>query len=389
MATLQELTTPLTKAEIEAAIYAAIQARGVATTSWKPGAVVRTIIAAVAIVLAAFSSLQASIAKSGFLELAEDKWLTLVARYVFGVERDLGTFASGNIELDNSAGGVFNIAVGDLIVANSASGKQYRNTAAFTLNALEQNKVVPVEAIEIGADSTSAATFIDTIVTTMLGVTVSNPTALVGNDPDTDPQLREKCLAKTGTLSPNGPSDAYRYVALEATKDDGSSAGVTRVTTVPDGEGNVFVYVANASGTLTGTVGDTTTDLGAVDEAIQTLCVPQAVTAVVDKATALTVAVTYQAWCRNTTGKTETELETLIATAIATFMSTQPIGGSRKVAGQGYVFKQAIEAAIAAVIGTTHLIDKSITVPAADTAVDEDEAPVSGVVNGTVTIVSV
>lgn len=389
MATLQELTTPLTKAEVEAAIYAGIEARGVATTGWKPGAIARTIIACVAIILSAFSSLQASIAKSGFLELAEGQWLTLVARYVFGVERDLGTFAAGNIRLDNGAGGVFNISVGDLIVANSATGKQYRNTAAFTLAALETNKIVPVQAIEIGADSTSPATFIDTIVTTMLGVTVTNPTALVGNDPDTDPELREKCQAKTGTLSPNGPADAYRFVALSATKDDGTTTGVTRVTTYPDGEGNVFVYVANASGTLTGTVGDTTTDLGAVDEAIQTLCVPLAVTAVVDKTNPKLIAVTYQVWVRNTTGKTADELEADIALALATFMSTQPIGGSRKVAGNGYVFKQAIEAAIAAVIGTPHLIDKSISIPAADTLVDTNEAPVSDTINGTVTIVSI
>jgi phage-related baseplate assembly protein len=389
MATLEELTTPLTKAEIETAIYDGIAARGVATTSWKPGAIARTIIACVAIVLSAFSTLQARIAESGFLELASGDWLTLVARYVFGVERDEGTFAAGNVQLDNTGGGVFAIGVGDLIVSNSSTGKQYRNTAAFSLAALEEEKIVPVEAIEIGADSTSAAGTIDTIVTTMLNVTVTNPTALVGLDPDTDPELREKCQAKTGTLSPNGPADAYRYIALSAEKDDGSTTGVTRVTTIPDGEGRVYVWVANASGTLTGTVGDTTTDLGAVDAAIQEQCVPLAVTAVVDSAVALTIDVTYQVWVRNTTGFTSEQLEEAIATYLATFMASQPINGSRKVAGQGYVFKQAIEAAIASVVGTTHLIDKSISLPAADVAVDEDEAPVLGTVLGTVTVVSI
>ena len=61
---LAELTTPLTADEVEAALYAALAARGAKTTAWKPGAVVRTIIAGVAIVLAAFSSLVAAIVSS-------------------------------------------------------------------------------------------------------------------------------------------------------------------------------------------------------------------------------------------------------------------------------------------------------------------------------------
>ncbi len=248
MADITELTTPLTKAEVEAFIYATLNALGVTTTSWKPGATVRTMIAGASIVLAGFSSLQARIAESGFLELSSGDWLDLVGVFVYDVERDDGTFATGNVQLDNAAGGLFNVAVGDLVVLNTTSSKTYRNTAAFTLNPLETGLLVPVRAEEIGSASTANPGQIDDFVTVLLDVTVTNPDALVGSDPESDADYIERCLAKTGVLSPNGPSDAYRFLALSATRDDGATVDVTRVTTVADGEGNVTVTVGSATG---------------------------------------------------------------------------------------------------------------------------------------------
>jgi len=133
--TLDSLTTPLTRSEIEDAIYAAIEAKGTKTSSWKPGAVTRTIISGVSLALSAFSTLQQKIAESGFLNLATDDWLTIIAREVYNVERSEGTFAAGFVTLDNTAGGVFAPGVGDVIALNSSTGKTYRNTAAFTLAA--------------------------------------------------------------------------------------------------------------------------------------------------------------------------------------------------------------------------------------------------------------
>jgi len=388
MATFSELTTPLSRLEVEAAIYAAIQARGVATTSWKPGAIARTIISGVAIVLAAFSTLQQRIAESGFLELAAGDWLTIVAREVYGVERSVGSFAAGNLTLDNTAGGLFTPGIGDVIVSNSTTGKTFRNTAAFVLNPFQVGLVVPFEAVEIGADSTSAPADIDTFETVLLGVTVTNPIAFVGQDPETDAALRERCLAKTGVLSPNGPADAYRFLATSAVTTLGVPAGITRVRTVPDGAGNVEVIVATATGPVTGIIGDPSTPLGAVDEAIQTQCVPLAVTATVSSAVAATIAVTYTLWVKNTIGLTVSQIQTLIATALATFLSTQPISGSRKVPGPGFVFVEQLEGVIAEAIGTANLVDVQVSVPAADVAIAANGAPVLGTVTPTVTIVA-
>src|SRR3990172_50200 len=316
MSTLAELTTPLTVDEIKTAIYAALAANGAATTTWKPGAVVRTIITGVAIVLAGFSRLQAAIAKSGFLELAEGDWLTLVALYVYGVDRDTGSFATGNVTLDNAGGGVYSGDPGDLVVMNPTTLQTYTNTAAYSIDALETGVIVPVQAVLLGADGTSTPGTITAVVTPLSGVTVTNAAAVVGSDAELDPALRIRCREKTGMLSPNGPRDAYAYVAKTTTRSDGSSIGVTRGKSVADGIGGVDVYCADADGVVTGTVGDLGTDLGVIDEAIQTQVVPLGITARVHTAVANTIAVTYELWLRDTTGLTDDEIGDLVDAAL-------------------------------------------------------------------------
>src|SRR5262252_8646367 len=114
--TLAELVKPVTRQEVQASIYEALGVLGVNTTSWKPGAVPRVIIVAVSVVFSGFSELVSLTAKGGFLELAEGDWLTIVAHYVYGVDRIDATFASGGLTLSNSGGGEYALDPDDLIV---------------------------------------------------------------------------------------------------------------------------------------------------------------------------------------------------------------------------------------------------------------------------------
>lgn len=367
--TLDELTTPMTVEEAKTAIYDALAAKGIRTTTWKPGAVTRTIIACVAIVLAAFSRLQALIAKGGFLETAERDWLDQVAWYVYGVERSPGTFASGTLTFDNAGGGVYSGGIGDLIVRSSTTNKTYRNTEAFTIGALATGVEIGFAATELGSDSTAAPGTIDELVTTLSAVSVTNATALVGTDVETDVDLRIRCAAKLGVISPRGARDAYEYIARSAVASDGTPIGVTRARTIPDGTGGLDVYVATASGGVTGTSGDPDTNLGAVAAAIWESCEPLCVEATVASATAVNIAVTYEWWVRGVDGVRASDLEPLVATALATYLSQVPIGGDG-----GYVRVSALEAVIGAVRSdTTRIV---VTVPAADVVITTAQAPV-------------
>lgn len=374
--TLDELTTPMTVDEAKTAIYDALAAKGVRTTSWKPGAVVRTIVACVAIVLAAFSRLQAMIAEGGFLETAEGVWLDQVAYYVYGVTRSPGSFASGTLTFDNAGGGVYSGGIGDLVVRSSTTDKTYRNTEPFTIGALATGVEIAFSAVELGSDSTAPAGTIDELVTTLSGVTVTNAAALVGTDEESDVDLRTRCAAKLGVLSPRGAADAYEYVARSAVAADGTPIGVTRVRTIPDGVGGVDVYVATASGGVTGTDTDPDTDLGAVAAAIWESCEPLAVEATVQSASALTIAVTYELWVRGRDGARAVDIEPLVADALAEYLSQVPIGGDG-----GYVRQSAIEAVIGSVRDdVTRVV---VTVPSGDLALLLANAPVLGTVTAT------
>lgn len=388
MPTLTELTTPITSTEVETAIYNTIEAKGTQTSSWKSGAIVRTIIAACGILMNAFSTLQRNIACSGFLGLATGGWLAQLARDVYNTIKIDATFAAGDLTLDNGAGGVFSVAVGDSIVSNPTTGKTYRNTAAFTLAAFETGKLVPYQAIEAGTASNSAAGTITNFVTPLTGVTVTNVGALGASDDEQDEELRVRCKEKLGSLSPNGTKDAYNYVAKSAVTTGGLPTGVTRTGVIPNAGGVNQVYLATASGGLTGTIGDYSTPLGAADRDIQQQVVPIGITANVQAATSVSQPVTYEAWVRESATRTADEIKTQVDTALTAFMVAQPIGGSKKVAGSGFLFKDAIAGAIADAIGSTDLIDLAVTVPAADVTLLESEAPVGSAVTAVVNVVN-
>ena len=374
---LDALVTPLTRDEVKTSIYQVLEAVGVDTTTWKPGAVVRTIIAGVSIVLSALSELQAKIARSGFLELSDGDWLTLVAHHVYNVDRIEATFAEGTLTLTNAGGGVYNLDPDDLIAVNPDTGKTYRNTEAIALGAMETLDIT-IRAVEAGSSSTSIAGTIVELETELLGVSCSNALAVVGRDDELDPDLRTRCYEKLGALSPMGPWDAYAFAARNAKRPDTSSIGVTRVRQVKDGAGGVTTWVATATGTVTGDPDDPDTDLGIINEAIQQLAAPLAVTAVVDSASAVVLAVTYELWAYNTSGLTDAQLIAAVGTKLSAFVSSQPIGGNVIGVDPGKIFRTGITAAIFSAHPVIFRVD--LTLPAADVGLNSNEVAVLGAI---------
>jgi uncharacterized phage protein gp47/JayE len=377
---IDDLITPLTREQVQASIYRVLGIIGVNTTSWKPGAVVRTQIVASSIVLAALSKLQASIARSGFLEFSEGDWLKLVAIYVYGVTPIDASFASGFVTLTNTGGGVYSLDADDLVFINTRTGLTYRNSGSVTLGALT-TITIPILATEAGSASTANAGEITQMSTPLLGVTCTNTLGLTGLDAESDPALRERCYEQLGALSPMGPWDAYGSALRNAKRADGSSLGITRTRINKDGFGGVFVYCANASGPVPGTVGDLTSDLGIADEAIQQWAAPLAVTAHTISATAVPIAVTYEVWMYNTSGRTPTEVEQLISDRLSLptgFFPTQPLGGNVIGGSPGKVFVDAIRAAIASVL--PQIFHVVVTLPASDTTLAVSEVPTAGTI---------
>lgn len=374
MKSLDTLTTPRTVAQITDSIYTALSIQGVNTTLWKAGSPLRTLIAGLAIILASFSQLQAALARMSFLALATGSWLSLVAFYVFGVTRDPGSFATGSLVLTNGAGGVF--TYDPFTVTFSNGSHTYKNVTAISLASGPSTQTITIQATELGSGSSAGATTITTLVTPLPGVTCSNPTALVGNDEEDDATLRLRCAEKLGTLSPNGPRDAYAFVARTSVRADGSSIGVTRIRTIADGYGGIDAYFATGSGGIPGTVGDLSTDLGIVDENLQTQVVPLAITLRSHTATGQTISVTYEVWISSTDTRTDGEIETAIQKALDAFVATRPIGGDQITPPNGVVTKSALEDVVGAAVNA---LKRIVTIPSADVAITTSHhVPVAG-----------
>lgn len=317
---IDDLLKPSTTDEIKAQIYQLLEGLGVSTTSWLAGAPTRTVIAVVSAVLSGFTNLAVTIARSGFLDTAEGGWLTLLALLVYNVTRVEATFATGEVTLDNTAGGVFSFGAGEVIFKNTATSKTYVNVAPFTLGALETGKVVAVVAQELGTDSNAAPGQIDALVTTLTGVTVTNALAVVGVDAELDPDLRQRCRDSLGALSPNGPRAAYEYVAK--TPELNGGVAVTRVKRLtPPGDGTLTIVIAGPAGPVGGAT------VALVQTGIDEHATPEVVTATVADSVAKPFTRNVTLHVSAAAGLTTTDWQTLAKAALADYVAQLAIGG--------------------------------------------------------------
>lgn len=377
MIDLRNLIRALSVDEVKASMLSALETLGFPVASWAKGAVIRTIVAAFSATLAPFTTIQVEVAKSGFLDWAEADWLSLLAEQVYGVERNPAEFAVGTVTLDNAGGGLFTFATGAARFYNPTTGKVYRNTAAFTLDPLETGLEVPIEAIEVGSASTSEAGAIDSCETTMLGVTIANVSAVTGSDAETDADLRVRCRLSIAAMSPNGPADAYDYVARSSDLNGG--AAVTRTNGVFDSDvGVLTLYVAGPAGAVGAP------DVALVQDAVDRLCTPTGFDCVVESATDVPIAVTATLFFYSSAAADLADAEARAEAAIIAHIQTVKLGGELFLPTVGMFSRTnlatAIKAAVPEAFGLT------ISAPASDlTVLDEDEVVTAGTITITCT----
>ena len=377
MTPIDDLLKPLTVDQVRSSIYIMLGQIGVDTTTWKPGSVVRTMIAAVSIVLSGLSRLTAEIAKSGFLETASGEWLKMLALNVYGVEAIEATFATGPAVAANSSGGIYVLSDGELSVTNLRTGATYVNVGPLTIPGVSSNIPLVLIATQAGSGGTALITDVFSVDSPLPGVSVTLSSALVGLDAELDPSLRLRCKEKLGALSPNGPPDAYAFVARSAVRGDGSPIGVTRVRISNDGAGRVNVYVANASGPVD------SVDLPFIDTAIQQQAAPLAVTATTFTADPVVVNVGGQVYCYNTSGLSDAQIQTACVASLTDFFSSSPIGGDR-IGNDGRIYRDALIAALSPARTGVPIFHVNLVNPGTDVGLGVSEVAVLGTVNFTI-----
>jgi len=340
--TIDDLMNPPTTEEIKESIYKTLAQLDVKTAGWKPGGIVRTLIAIFSACLAVGYKLVSLIAKGGFLDTSEGEWLTLLAHNQYEVDRLPASFASGQATVTNTGGGEFIFYPGDLIMVAPNSGKLYVNTTEFALHS-HSSLTTDIIAKEAGAASSALVGDVNSLVTPFIGVSATNTTNMLGVDGESDPALRRRCRDKPFSLSVFGPPGAYRYWAKMAVRADGSRIDVNRVRVLPAiGDGSVQVVVATANGAVS-----SQEDLVDIYTMTHGMAAPYGTTTDIINATAVPIDVTCEIWIYDSSNLNEASLTTLIKAALPVFFQEEPIGGnSESASGGGVIYLQAIANAI-------------------------------------------
>ena len=379
------LTTLLYQATKEAIYETALAVGdtvGLLTTSWHPGDPTRSEYHVLSEELATVEEIVVKYIASGFLDYATGDWLTLLAWQAFRVERTEATYATTTVTLTNGGGELFeDIEAGDLTFKNTLTDQTYTNTSGGTLASGPGTTLdVTVIADEAGSDSSAAATEIDDLVTGLLQVTCSNATAATGIDEESDAALRLRCVAKLGSLSPNGPRDAYNYVATTPALT--GTTGITRSRTEGDSAtGQVSVYLAGPSGAISGA------DRTLAEAAITEWALPLCITPTVASATNEVVLITYELWLYEAVSKTEAEVITAIDAALAATFATRQIGGDVITTPPGALHVSLLESIIRGVY-PDHAFKVEVTIPAADVSLLISEVATLGARTPTINFVS-
>ncbi len=299
---------------------------GLPVTTWRAGDPTRSLYKFLAEALGERDGVVAEFVKAGFLSTAEGEWLEVLADETFGVTKTQAGFAEPTITLRNDGGGFYDLAAGDLTVKSTESGVTFHSTSPPLIGGVPGVLSAGVTAtFELVADTEGSAGSVgidelDELVTTLPGVVILSSTAAFANDAQSDEELREQCRASRGALSPNGPRDAYEYVARNPALT--GSTGVTRARAVGDGAtGGVTLYVAGPSGAVAGAVVD------AVQDAVDLWSVPLAASCTVVSATALAATLTVTVNKSDTNASTDEQIETAIETAIVALFAATKIGG--------------------------------------------------------------
>lgn len=372
--TLAELFAVESPTALLSAILGVANSVGLKATSWAEGAFVRTILTVCAYRFSSLSEVQVYIAKGGFLDYASSDMLTLLADQVYNVQRIPAVNASGVVTFTNSTTGNIVIATGSIHVASSITGKTYTNTTGGTVLASGGTLDLSIVADVAGSASNAGVGDITVIVNTVLGLTCTNAAPVLGADEESDADLVSRCHSSLGATSPDGPAQAYDYVAkttagvsLPINRTQISSSSVT---------GNVSIYLANADGVITAP------DLALVQADLNTKCIPLCVNATAFAAApGAVVSVTATIYVKNQT-LTNAELQSAVGVSIAEYLSTAPIGGF-DTGGGGIIDKGAIEAAIYRADPSIKVV--AMTVPAADYALATGQIATNGTHTITVT----
>lgn len=289
---LSDLVTPVTVDDALTNELTIAADLGLPTTAWQPIDPLRTFATTNATIVSQYSTIINLIAQGGYASYAaiipgtgtavdangyDTNWMDLRALDQYNVTRIQAGYAATTVSLVSANASPYGpYAPGTLHFQSPLGGQPtYSNSSTVTVLANTTTTVAIVaDAGFPGPSGNIPQGTVLVLVTTLVGVTVSPlGSAASATSQETNALLLKRCQNKLGSLSPNGPSQAYQYVVTSlptpgSQLPDGSTwTGPTALnpygvrtaidrsqTVLNTGAGVVDVYVANASGAPEGCV---------------------------------------------------------------------------------------------------------------------------------------
>lgn len=227
-----------------------VQRASFPVTSFQVGSTARTLIENDAAALAELWSLVYTLAQSSLILEADGEWTRLIAKQFYKLDYYPAVATQGYVKFtDTSGGGPYSIAENQVWV-QTAGGKRFNTQAAFVIPASGTINVL-VQAESPGALWNVGVGQINRVVTSLPGVTVSNPVyasgdwiTRSGSDDESNAALIARCQARWPDLSNGATAQQYDIWAREAD----SSVTRTRIAASTTQEGFVDIVLASASG---------------------------------------------------------------------------------------------------------------------------------------------
>ena len=264
--TLAQLLDPGTADGATQDLLTLLGAQGLPALAWQDGSVPKTLAKGQGAANYNQKLLSAALARGGYVTTqpgvtgASGDWLDLVGEARYGLKRNPAVAAVHSVLLtDAGNAGPFNITAGQLWVANTASlggatPLRFTNQAGGVLSK-GGTLALPCQAEQAGAAYDVGIGTITTLITSLPGVTVTNPDlgggsslTTQGVDKESDLAYSLRCLGRWASLGTGSPAAAYDLWARTA------SAEVTRTKVQASGTvaGQVDVYLAGVNGAASG-----------------------------------------------------------------------------------------------------------------------------------------
>lgn len=279
--TLEDALATSTEAEIRDAALDALATAGCSMVGIPTTSADRGLIEIHSRALAREQEIRSYIARAGSKQLimaiadeaARDAWLDYLAAGWFGLPRLPATKATHRFRLvASAAAGPYTIAPRTLL-AQTEDGIQFRNTGRLTSDLTASPGSITLtlggtrddlewEAVLAGIEGNIAPDASLTLVTTLAGVSISNPeigstgSSLLasGADRETSESLSLRCDARWDRTAVAQLPGALVEWIVESFEADGLTSTITKWRvddTNPNGPGSTDLYLANASGPAT------------------------------------------------------------------------------------------------------------------------------------------